>query len=446
MWPAVRQHGKTKIMPESEKRLLRFAKKNSFEILIVLVTLGGTFLRFLLWDIVSSDMDVYLRWYGRAEECGGIPGLYELGQRIKGYNAAFQFVIALLTHLPGDGLYKMKALWTAFDLLLATGLWTLVYELRGGKKAGERNITAFRDATAAYALCYLCPVVFLNSSAWGQSDSVYVALIVWSLVWLRREKYLGSFLLLGLSLAFKLQTVFILPFFGFYYLYKKSFSLLYFLALPGVFLASALPRQLIHLIAPIKAAASAVAPSAAASAQQAAQGLPNILTVYIGQISSGSRLCMEYPGFWSFLPDEEAGAEGFADFFKFRNAAIVFCFALLVMLLILFLKQRREANVMFLYSAFLLSFTTVFFLPCMLDRYGYLYEVLALALVFLDKRTIVPALSLHLIMSYVIAGRVGMEMYHVPMRFLGFLMMLVYAAYLYLFFAKKKEGTGNAGV
>ena len=439
MWPEGLLRGKRRVMPESEKKLLRLAKNNRYEILIILVTLCGTFLRFFLWDIVSSDMEVYLRWYGRAEECGGIPGLYEIGQRIKGYNAAFQFVIAALTHLPGSGLYKMKALWTAFDLLLASGLGTFVYELMGGKSHGERNTAAFRSGVGAYALCYLCPVVFLNSSAWGQSDAVYVALIVWSLVWLLRGKNLAAFLLLGLSMAFKLQTVFILPFFGFYYLYKKSFSILYFLTVPGMLLLSALPRQLIHLISPIKASAAATAPAA-----EAARDLPNILAVYINQIASGSKLCMEYPGFWSFLPDLEPGPGGFADFFKFRNAAILLCFAILLLLLVLMLKKPMEDSRKFLYAAFLLSFTTVFFLPCMLDRYGYLYEVLAIALVFLDRRTLLPAVSLHLVMAYVIAGRVGIEMYHVPMRFLSVLMVMIYGAYLYLFFAGKKEEQKDA--
>ena len=96
----------------------------------------------------------------------------------------------------------------------------LVYDI-----CGTKDRAAFRKGAFAYGLSFLAMNVIFNSAAWGQSDAVYVSLIIWSLVWLFRDKYLKSFVLLGLAFAFKLQTVFILPFFAFYYVYKKSSSL-----------------------------------------------------------------------------------------------------------------------------------------------------------------------------------------------------------------------------
>ena len=47
-----------------------------------------------------------------------------------------------------------------------------------------------------------------------------------------RESYHYSFIALGISFAFKLQAIFILPFYVFYYVYKKKFSLVYFGYIP----------------------------------------------------------------------------------------------------------------------------------------------------------------------------------------------------------------------
>ena len=44
---------------------------------------------------------------------------------------------------------------------------------------------------------------------------------------LYKEKYIPAFIVLGIAFAFKLQTVFILPFGIFYYFYKKRFSIFY---------------------------------------------------------------------------------------------------------------------------------------------------------------------------------------------------------------------------
>ena len=203
-----------------DKKLREYLKKNAETVFILLVTAGGLMGRFFLWDIVSSDMKVYLKWYARAQEYGGLPGIYALGKRIKGYNALFQLLTAAMTHIPVDPLYLFKAVWTAFDILLAAGIGRLVYDM-----AGTRDRSALRKASLAYGFCFLAMDGMFNSAAWGQSDVVYVSLIVWSLVWLFKEKYLKAYIFLGLAFAFKLQTVFILPFFVFYYVYKKSFSL-----------------------------------------------------------------------------------------------------------------------------------------------------------------------------------------------------------------------------
>ena len=416
-----------------DKKLREYLKKNAETVFILLVTAGGLMGRFFLWDIVSSDMKVYLKWYARAQEYGGLPGIYALGKRIKGYNALFQLLTAAMTHIPVDPLYLFKAVWTAFDILLAVGIGRLVYDM-----AGTRDRSALRKASLAYGFCFLAMDGMFNSAAWGQSDVVYVSLIVWSLVWLFKEKYLKAYIFLGLAFAFKLQTVFILPFFVFYYVYKKSFSCLYFICLPAMLLISALPRQIAGLISPVKVNAASGAAVAAASAAVEPLRLPGIIDVYLRQIASGGRMYLEYPSFWAFLPDQDVDV--FADFYKFRNAAILFTLIVLAVLVAALLKSGKEySSRSLMYAAMVLSFTTVFFLPTVIDRYGYLYEILAIVLVFLDKKSIIPAVALHVMMYYQIAGRVGVETLPISVRQLSLIMLVIYGIYLYLMFRSRKE-------
>ncbi|MBR6256831.1 MAG: DUF2029 domain-containing protein [Lachnospiraceae bacterium] len=426
-----------------DKKLREYLRKNAEMVFILLVTVGGVVGRFFLWDIYTGDLGGYLIWYERAKKYGGLPGIYALGQKIKGYNALFQLLTAALTHIPVDPQYLFKFVWTLFDGLLAWGVGRLVYDI-----CGTKDRAAFRKGAFAYGLSFLAMNVIFNSAAWGQSDAVYVSLIIWSLVWLFRDKYLKSFVLLGLAFAFKLQTVFILPFFAFYYVYKKSFSCLYFLTLPGMLIVSALPRQIVGLLSPIsaQAAESAAIQSGAdfAAASENVARMPGIIDVYIAQIASGGKLYMEYPSFWAFFPDLEADV--FTDFYKFRNAAIVFTMMILIVLVAALLRRKEKyTDRELIYVALLLCLTTVFFLPCMIDRYGYIYEILAIVLIFLDKRSIVPAAVMHITMNYQIAGRVGMETIPVSIQKLSFIMLLVYGMYLYLCFTAGKEEK-HAGV
>ena len=108
----------------------------------------------------------------------------------------------------------------------------------------------------------------------------------------------------------------------------------------------------------------------------------------------------------------------------------------------LILKKTEEADKQqLIYIAFILSFTTVFFLPCMIDRYGYIYEILALVLVFFNKKTLLPAVILYITNYYMYAGRVGIETLPISNRQLSFIWLMLYAVYLVIFFNAGKEGS-----
>ena len=69
----------------------------------------------------------------------------------------------------------------------------------------------------AYCAVLLSPIVFLNSAAWAQCDAIYSDFALLAILHLERKQYTRAMCFLGVSFAFKLQAVFVLPIFLFVY-------------------------------------------------------------------------------------------------------------------------------------------------------------------------------------------------------------------------------------
>ena len=86
---------------------------------------------------------------------------------------------------------------------------------------------------------------------------------------------------------------------------------------------------------------------------------------------------------------------------------------------------------MFWLMAVLFTFTTVYFLPAMHDRYGYLYEILAIVHMFKNRKTILPCFLLQIISMITYSN----FLFHlgVDVKMLSVLNFIVYAVYCYIF-------------
>lgn len=132
----------------------------------------------------------------------------------------YQFLVSIMTYIPIEPLYAYKIQSVIFDYLLAGTVMLIVRDLSVKNKA--------ENGLAAYATVILSPIVFMDSDMWAQSDAIYAFFVIASLYCILKEKYIPSFVLLGIALSLKLQAGFILPFYAFIYFYKKRFSILYF--------------------------------------------------------------------------------------------------------------------------------------------------------------------------------------------------------------------------
>lgn len=326
----------------------------------VLISVLALALRLAMFDHESGDARVFLLpWYEAIREGGGFAALAE---QTGNYTILYQAFIALITYLPIEPLHAYKALSCLFDWLLAFSLGRIAYD------------SAERDAAicglAVYAAALFSPIVFLNSACWAQCDSIWAFFCVASLGAFAREKYFRAFILYGLAFAVKLQAVFLMPFFLFAWLQSDRVRLRHFLLIPASVAASGLPGLVFG------------------------RRLWDVFSVYVTQTGYYTHIALNYPSFW--LIAEEYDLSG--AYSLFRYAAILLTVGLLAAHMLLWQRAKlplTRENVVRM--AFLLCYTCVLFLPAMHERYGFLYEALALLIACFDRRTVILLVPLQLV-------------------------------------------------
>ena len=360
-----------------EKDLLNYIEKHLRIIVFIGITLAGFLIRASLRRFVSGDAACdLLPWYEQIKGAGGFQGV---GEQVGTYNMLYQFLIAVMTYLPIKPLYAYKILSCVFDYLLALVAAWLIYDFSKKESVGSisreeffsENLTLEKEkwkAVIVYGLIVLSPIVFINSALWAQCDAIYAFFIFISFLLFCKEKYAKSFIFYGIAVAFKLQAVFLFPFFLFVYFAKKNFSIIYFLIIPVSMCIVNIPCLILG------------------------RGVMEIFSLYLDQTSEYGAMSMNYPSFWYIL-NNEVIEEGY-EFYK--DAAILFTACVLAGWMISWIVSRinlRNRNM--LYMAFILVYTCVLFLPSMHERYGYVYEIMGILILFYNKKTLSLLILLH---------------------------------------------------
>jgi Gpi18-like mannosyltransferase len=128
------------------------------------------------------------------------------------------------------------------------------------------------------SIFFLLPTVMINSTAWGQVDSLYVSFLLGCVYFLLLEKPVVALILFGVSISFKAQAVFLLPFLGILLL-KGRISWWHFFLVPAVYLILGLPAALIG------------------------RSWQSILTIYLGQVGQFEDLAKNAPNPYLFIPN-----------------------------------------------------------------------------------------------------------------------------------------------
>lgn len=328
-------------MTRAERKFFDFIQKNIILIFLGAVTVCGILLRAFGLDFQSDDFNSFLNPWWSQIQYGGINGL---AKQIGNYNIPYQIITYILTLLPFGALHSYKLLSIIFDFVLAASAAMLVYSF------AQKH--AKIKAAVTYALTFCSVTVILNSSFWAQCDSIYVAFILLSIYFLKQEKNIASFIFVGIAFAFKLQTVFILPFYIFYYVSTRKISILHFLIIPVTDFVMCLPA--IFLGRPVK----------------------DIIEIYLVQTDYGKLIQMNCPNFYALI----CNGNDTTYYYLLKSFSIILTLVVLgsALCLAIYKKVDMTDKENILFTVIWTVFTCIMFLSSMHERYAYLLDIVLL--------------------------------------------------------------------
>jgi len=295
---------------------------------------------------VSGDYEIYLtNWM---EQFRAASFAESMRRNVGEYNVLYQYILFLITRLPVPALYAVKTVSFMGDALLAGACARL---------AGKGK----QQSPVALCAALLLPVCVLNGGMFSQCDSLYAACALWGLAFALEGGHTGSAVCFALSLAFKLQAVFLLPVVAVLWGARKlrlGDALTFLLTLA----ATALPALL------------------------GGKSIAQILSIYIGQTGLYNGLTYNAPGFFGLM-----NVNGL-DVYAYGNFGMALAMGALCALLAHAMPRAEKMDdTDFVRTSLLMVLLVVFLLPRMHERYFYMADVLALVLACRDRRAVLPA-------------------------------------------------------
>ena len=323
---------------------------------IMLLPVGAAMLaRAVCLDYVSLDYTQFLsEWYSYFKANGGFAAI---AGSVGDYNMPYLYFMAAISYLDVPDLYLIKLFSILWDVGLAWGCLRLARFLTRERQGSAAPLMAFGAAL-------LLPTVVLNGAYWGQCDAIYGALCVHAAASALDGRNKASVALMGVAFAFKLQSIFVLPLWGVLWLAGKvRFRELWMF-----------PLAYLAMIAPALALG---------------KPLGDIVGVYFKQMGEYSRLTLNAPSVYQFIPYKLPLDEQMAS-----RLGILAAGALVLALLVLGFRLRgRLDRDTVMAAAVVLCVGVPFLLPHMHERYFVLADVFALCWACANPRR-VPAAAL----------------------------------------------------
>jgi Gpi18-like mannosyltransferase len=200
---------------------------------------------------------------------------------------------------------------------------------------------------ASFAYLF-APTIVLNSSVWGQTDSIYTAFLIATLYFILKKQNWWACLAYGLSFSMKFQAIFFAPFL-FALFVKKEISLKQLLLIPAIYFVLLIPAWI------------------------AGRPIRDLLTIYLSQSDQYNYFELSFPNIYFQLPEEL--------FRVFYPATLVLAGSMALLYIGSIYKSHKQLSHSILILIALISLVFMpYFLPKMHDRY--LYAADALSIVF----------------------------------------------------------------
>ena len=335
-------------MMKWEANLRKWLMEHMLLLAYAAVVLLGLFLRYSLLPMPSDDL-VYMNasWFEAIKQ-SGMAGILDPALEYT-YSPLHLYVWLIAAKLFGsfDTLVVLKLVSLAFEAGLVAALCALMRTLMPQKEHSFHRFLGF-------AALWLSPVLLWNAAGWGQTDamfSLFAVLAVWMLL---KDRPVWGLVWLGVSLAFKLQAIFLLPLFMMaYFCGKKPFSVFWFLLVPGILVISGVPMALVGE-SPLFA-----------------------VNIYLGQTDLYSKITYNYPNLYAIMGDALNVDQ--MTLGMHSRVGMALCIAALgsVAAYMMLKRCKLDAPTLTLLGAWCV-FCCVFFLPRMHERYAIVGEVLLL--------------------------------------------------------------------
>ncbi len=220
-------------------------------------------------------------------------------------------------------------------------------------------------ASLAGIAVLLAPTMIVNSAYWGQADSIYTAALAACLYYLMKGKPTLAMLAYGISLAFKLQAIFLAPLLFVLFL-KRIINWKQVFIIPAVLFLSLVPSWI------------------------AGRSLIELLNIYLFQSSQFESITMNAPSIYTWIPQTK-------QFFNlFYIPGVITGAVMAFFLATLLYKSRAALTPRLLLEWMLISMMVIpFFLPKMHERYFFPADVFSIAFAFYFPQFFYVALAMN---------------------------------------------------
>lgn len=190
--------------------MLRISGKFTQLLISTLLIIFGLLLRIMFFPAQTLDMDAYLLWYSYIANNGIFQSI---GSDYFGYNPPFIYLLALATLTRNfiPPVIAIKLIPFTFDVINAVLIYKIV---RTQEPQGSKPLFAA-------LIFWVAPTVMINSSFWGQTDSLFTCFLLLTILLLLKEKASPALAAFSVAFAIKAQAVFLSPFLGILLLRKK---------------------------------------------------------------------------------------------------------------------------------------------------------------------------------------------------------------------------------
>lgn len=373
--------------------------KITFQIVDLLFILCLFFFAFMIrWKLMpieSADYWGFLKdWMEQIREGGGFRSL---DHQISNYTSPYMYIMCLVSYISKNDLYALKMVSVIFDYAASVAVFLIIHQI-------SRNV---RRSILGMAAILLSPAVILDGAYWCQCDIIYTTFILYALYHFFRNDSETCLILVGISFAFKLQALFIVPFLLIMWLKNRTIKLNHFVWIPIVYVLSAVPAWLFG------------------------RSFKELMLIYFDQSGTYPWGTLEYPNIYALLgeamPDMRHAAE--------VSGAGVFLTIILLggIAYYLYTKDVNLTDELLVTLALFTVALAVYCLPHMHDRYGFLIDLLAVVYGMLNARRL-PVMcgffvvSIVSFMPYLIAVHI-VPIQYVALVLLGLIMYVGYDLY-----------------